>query len=233
MRSISSHIADVRQNVALAAQRAGRRPDSVRLVAVSKTRGIDSIRIAAAAGVGDFGENYVAEALPKIAAAADANLTWHFIGTIQANKTRDIARHFQWVQTIDRPRVAERLSAQRPDENGPLDVLIQVNIDDEPSKAGIAAEAVREFAGNLVELPRLRVRGLMAIPRPQPEPERARDAFARMRELFEAARPRRAIHWDTLSMGMTQDYEVAIEEGATMVRIGTALFGPRGVNADG
>ncbi len=179
-----------------------------------------------ATGIVEFGENYVGEALPKIAALHDPQLCWHFIGAVQSNKTRDIACNFQWVQTLDRTKVAQRLSAQRPDGFEPLDVLIQINIDSEPQKAGIAPEALAEFAARILAMPRLRLRGLMAIPRAETAPDRQRSAFRRMRNLFEAARPAGASHWDTLSMGMTADFEVAIAEGATMIRIGTALFGP-------
>jgi pyridoxal phosphate enzyme (YggS family) len=227
MHSISNHIVGLRQRIAEAAQHAQRPSDAVRLVAVSKTHGTDAIACAARTGLTDFGENYVNEALPKIAALSNLNLTWHFIGTIQSNKTADIARHFQWVQTVDRVKVAQRLSEQRPGEADALDVLIQVNIDDEPRKGGIAPEALAEFAIQLLALPRLRLRGLMAIPRPTAEPALQSSAFRRMRELFVDGQPAGAVHWDTLSMGMTGDFEVAIAEGTTMIRIGTAIFGPR------
>jgi pyridoxal phosphate enzyme (YggS family) len=228
MHSISNHIADVRSRIAHAAQSAGRQRDTVRLVAVSKTQSVDKIRAAIAAGINEFGENYVGDALPKIAALRDERLCWHFIGAVQSNKTRDIACNFQWVQTLDRTKVARRLAEQRPDDAEPLDVLIQINIDAEPQKAGIAPEALAEFASNVLSMPRLRLRGLMAIPRAETEADRQRDAFRRMRHLFDAARPPSASHWDTLSMGMTRDFDAAIAEGATMIRIGTALFGSRG-----
>jgi pyridoxal phosphate enzyme (YggS family) len=227
MHSISNHIADVDARISRAAARCGRDRRSVRLIAVSKAHNSDAVREAADAGLVDFGENYVAEALAKIADLCDRSLYWHFIGTIQSNKTREIARHFQWVQTIDRLKIAERLSAQRPDDAEPLDVLIQVNIDAEPQKAGIDPAALAEFAAPLLKLPRLRLRGLMAIPRREREPERQRLAFRRMHALFQDGKPHAAEHWDTLSMGMTQDFEAAIEEGATMIRVGTALFGTR------
>lgn len=228
MHSISNHVTDVQQRVVAAAQRAPRQHAPVRLVAVSKSQTVEAIRAAAQTGVTDFGENYLGEALAKIEALRDLPLCWHFIGAVQSNKTRDIARHFQWVQTIDRAKVAQRLSAQRPDDSEPLDVLIQINIDDEPQKAGIAPPALAEFAELLLKLPRIRLRGLMAIPRPEVQPERQQSAFRRMRALFESARPADAAHWDTLSMGMTQDFQTAIAEGATMIRIGTAIFGSRG-----
>lgn len=227
MHSISNHVADVRQRVALAAQRSGRQFDSVRLIAVSKAQSSDAIRAAALAGVQDVGENYLAEALPKIEALRDLALCWHFIGAIQSNKTRDIARHFQWVQTLDRAKVAQRLSDQRASDAEPLDVLIQINIDAEPQKAGIAPHALAEFATQLMHLPKIRLRGLMAIPRPAADPDALRPAFRRMRALFDEHKPAGGALWDTLSMGMTQDFQIAIEEGATMVRIGTAIFGAR------
>ncbi len=197
------------------------------LIAVSKTRDSDAIRTAANVGIADIGENYLDESIPKIEALHDVPLHWHFIGTVQSNKTRDIARHFQWVQTLDREKIARRLSAQRPADAVPLNVLIQVNIDQEPRKSGIVPQALAKFSAQLRNLPRLRVRGLMAIPRPHADPEAQRQAFRRMRILFDDAKPSNALHWDTLSMGMSQDFEIAIEEGATMIRIGTAIFGPR------
>jgi pyridoxal phosphate enzyme (YggS family) len=227
MHSISNHIIELRQRIASAAHRAKRQSAAVRIVAVSKTHGPEAIASAAQSGIADFGENYVNEALPKIAALARLNLTWHFIGSIQSNKTADIARHFQWVQTVDRIKVAQRLSAQRPQGADPLDVLIQVNIDDEPQKGGIAPEGLAEFAAQLLALPRLRLRGLMAIPRPTADPALQSAAFRRMRELFVSGKPPGAATWDTLSMGMTGDFEVAIAEGTTMIRIGTAIFGRR------
>ncbi len=233
MHSISNHVEGVQLRIAQAAQLTGRRLDPIRLVAASKSQSADTIRAAAACGITEFGENYLSDAMPKIDALRDLPLCWHFIGAIQSNKTRDIARHFQWVQTLDRAKIAQRLSDQRPADSEALDVLIQINIDDEPQKAGIAPGALAEFAAQLLKLPRIRVRGLMSIPRPSVEPEVQRLAFRRMRELFERAKPAAARHWDTLSMGMTQDFEAAIAEGATMIRIGTALFGPRGARHDG
>ncbi len=233
MHSISNHVTAVQKRVAEAAQRNGRVRDSIRLVAASKTQSAETIRAAVSCGITEFGENYLSDALPKIDALRDLSLQWHFIGAIQSNKTRDIARYFQWVQTLDRAKIAQRLSDQRPEDADALDVLIQVNIDDEPQKAGIAPGALAEFAPHVLKLPRIRLRGLMSIPRPEVDPEAQRTAFRRMRELFERAKPLGATHWDTLSMGMTQDFEIAIAEGATMIRIGTALFGPRGARSGG
>jgi pyridoxal phosphate enzyme (YggS family) len=227
MQSISNRITDLNSRLNAAARRAHKSHAEVRLIAVSKTHDAAAIRRAAEAGLSDFGENYVNEALPKIRALQDLPLTWHFIGAIQSNKTADIARHFHWVQTVDRLKIAQRLSNQRPTEAAPLNVLIQINIDDEPQKAGIAASALAEFAAALLPLPRIRVRGLMAIPRPVDDPVQQAATFRRMHELFDAAKPSGAAHWDTLSMGMSGDFEIAIAEGSTMVRIGTAIFGPR------
>ena len=209
-----------------AAVDAGRSPESVRLVAVSKTRSLDEVRAATQAGITHFGENFLQDALPKVRALNTAGITWHFIGAIQSNKTRDIAGHFQWVHTLDRPRIAERLHRHRGDLP-PLDVCIQVNVDAEERKAGVSPDGIGELAETVRALDRLRLRGLMAMPALRDDPEETRPSFARMRELFEAHRAMGGDHWDTLSMGMTADYAVAIQEGSTCVRIGTAIFGPR------
>ena len=210
-----------------AAERAGRRPRSVRLVAVSKTRTIDEVQAAAGAGVTDFGENFLQDALPKVRALEGRGIVWHFIGAVQSNKTRDIARWFQWVHTLERPRIAERLHRHRGDRP-PLDVCIQVNVDAEESKAGVRPEEIEGLVGVVRGLDRLRLRGLMAIPAPREDPGEMRSSFERMRALFETHGALGGDRWDTLSMGMTADYAVAIEEGSTCVRIGTAIFGPRG-----
>ena len=203
------------------AQHSAEPASTVRLLAVSKARTVAEVRAAHRAGLTDFGENYVQEALAKMAALADLDIAWHFIGAIQSNKTRDIARCFHWIHTVDRSRIASRLdaAAQRP-----LDVCIQVNIDAEPHKAGVAPDALSSLAAHIVGLPRLRLRGLMAIPRPDGN---SRDSFRRTRQLFDALAPQAGPYWDTLSIGMSADFETAIEEGATIVRIGTAIFGPR------
>lgn len=227
MQSVDTPLEDLRERIARATRDAGRQPDSVRLVAVSKTRTADDIRRVARAGVRDVGENYVTEALPKIAALTDCDLTWHFIGAIQSNKTRDIAMHFDWVHTVDREKVARRLSDQRPAALHPLDVLIQVNIDREPQKAGVPEERLAELARYVASLPRLRLRGLMGLPRESAAAEERRAAFHRLAQLFSSCRPASAADWDSLSMGMSADFEIAISEGATLIRLGTALFGPR------
>lgn len=198
----------------------------VRLVAVSKTRTAACIRSLAALGQRDFGENYVQEALPKIAACADHDLTWHFIGPLQSNKCRDVATHFAWAQSVDRDKVIDALARHRPPNRPPLNVLIQVNIDDETSKSGCTPDAVPALADRVASHASLRLRGLMAIPAPHPDPHRRRGAFAAMRTLYDKLQARHA-DVDTLSMGMSDDWVEAIAEGATMVRIGTALFGPR------
>lgn len=220
----SARLAEVRRAVAAAAMRAGRPPGSARLLAVSKTRTAAEVRAARAAGQREFGENYVQEALAKMPAVGDG-VVWHFIGAVQANKTRAIARHFQWVHTVDRLRVADRLEAAA---EAPLDICIQVNVDAEPQKAGVAPEDVRDLVERLARRPRLRLRGLMALPDPAAAP---RAGFRRLRRLFEDHAPRAGAHWDTLSMGMSGDFEIAILEGATIVRIGTAIFGPRPTQA--
>ncbi len=224
---IARSVARVQQAIALAASRSGRSSADVCLLAVSKTRSGDEVAAAADAGIRDFGENYVQEALPKVQSLAGREITWHFIGTVQSNKTRDIARNFQWVHTLDRNRIAQRLDSGRAGL-APLDVCIEVNIDDEPQKSGIAPDAVGELIDAVRGLEHLRLRGLMVIPAPREDAQSMRDSFSLTAELFDRHRPLGGPHWDTLSMGMSGDFPVAIEEGATCVRIGTAIFGPRG-----
>lgn len=227
MSTIATNIAKVGARIREAAQTAGRDPSTVSLLAVSKTHPAAAVREAFEAGQRDFGENYLQEALDKQAALADLPLTWHFIGPIQSNKTRPIAEHFDWVHSVDRLKIAERLSAQRPDTRAPLNVCLQVNVSGEASKSGCAPEAVADLARQVAALPRLRLRGLMAIPAPTDDPDEQRAAFARLRSL----RDELALPLDTLSMGMSQDLDMAIAEGATWVRIGTALFGARDYGA--
>jgi pyridoxal phosphate enzyme (YggS family) len=228
MHSIERQVSSVRDRIDRAARAAGRDPREVRLIAVSKTHDVDAIRQVAACGVRDFAENYVVEALPKIAALSGTGLTWHFIGAIQSNKTREIARAFDWVHTVDRARIARRLSEQRPPGSPPLDVLVQVNVDREAQKAGVPVEGLAELVHDVAALPRLCLRGLMTIPRVTEDAERQRRAFRRLAATFAEMRSERLPQWDSLSMGMTADFEIAIAEGATMIRLGTALFGPRG-----
>jgi pyridoxal phosphate enzyme (YggS family) len=206
--------------------RYGRDPNSVRLIAVSKTQPAEAIRALAGLGQRDFGENYVQEALPKLAALADLPLTWHYIGQLQANKTRVVAEHFHWLHTLDRERIAARLSEQRGAHAQPLNICIQVRLADEPGKGGVSKTELAPLARRVLELPRLQLRGLMCIPPP-------REGFEAQRQLFEeladCARELReqGIALDTLSMGMSADLEAAVAAGATCVRIGTAIFGER------
>ncbi len=226
MENIGKNLDAVRARIARAARAHGRDPDSVLLLAVAKKKSADDIRRAYRLGQRDFGENYLQEAQQKMRVLADLEIRWHFIGAIQSNKTRDIAEAFAWAHCIDRIKIAQRLSAQRPDELEPLEVCIQVNLDREESKAGIELEAVADLAAGVAELPRLRLRGLMAIPAPRADPDAQRAAFAQLREALETLQ-QRGLGCDTLSMGMTQDLEAAIAEGSTLVRVGTAIFGER------
>jgi pyridoxal phosphate enzyme (YggS family) len=205
---------------------AGDRPHPVRLLAVSKTRSPTEIAAVADAGQVAFGENYVQEALPKIAALCGRGLEWHLIGHLQSNKAKEAANAFDWVQSVDRAKLIEALARYRPAAAPALNVLLQVNIDDETSKHGCTPADVDALADAVATEPRLRLRGLMAIPAPLPDRDRRRAAFRAMRTLFDALRARRP-GIDTLSMGMSEDYLDAIAEGATMVRIGSALFGAR------
>ena len=224
--SLQARLTAVRDRIAAACAQAGRPPDSVRLVAVSKTFPAAAITAAARAGQRDFGENYLQEALPKLAAAAGLGLRWHFIGPIQSNKTRSIAEQFDWVHTVEREKIARRLSEQRPADRPPLNVCIEVNLSGEASKSGTTPGEVAALARIIATLPRLRLRGLMAIPEPAPDAALQRQRFAALRQLKEAL-TREGLALDTLSMGMSADLEAAIAEGATMVRVGTAIFGER------
>jgi PLP dependent protein len=219
-------LAAVKARIAAAARHAARDPAGVRLLAVSKQQPVSVIRAAALAGQVDFGENYLQEALPKMETLRDLPLTWHFIGQLQGNKTRDVAGAFQWVHTLDRPRIAERLSAQRPHYAGPLDVLLQVKLADEPAKGGVRPADAPVLAEVVAGLPRLRLRGLMCIPEPATGEDAQRAPFRQLRELLGVLRER-GHALDTLSMGMSDDLEAAVAEGATIVRVGTAVFGPR------
>jgi pyridoxal phosphate enzyme (YggS family) len=196
------------------------------LIAVSKSQSAENIRSVATAGVTDFGENYVQEARPKIDALADLALCWHFIGAIQANKTRTIAERFAWVHSVDRLSIARRLSEQRPFHAPPLNLCLQVALVAEPNKAGVSPQDLAALATGVAELPRVRLRGLMCVPPPLAQPEAQAEVFAQLRKLKEELNMS-GLGLDTLSMGMSADFEAAIAEGATQVRIGTALFGPR------
>lgn len=223
MSTIAENIAKVGVRIREAAQASQRDCAAVGLLAVSKTKPAAAIREAFAAGVQDFGENYLQEALEKQAELSDLALTWHFIGPIQSNKTKPIAEHFAWVHSVDRLKIAQRLSDQRPAHLPALNICLQVNVSGEASKSGCNPDELPEMAQAVTQLPNLRLRGLMTIPEPTDDPSEQRAAFARLRELQQSLN----LDLDTLSMGMSHDLEAAIAEGATWVRIGTALFGAR------
>jgi pyridoxal phosphate enzyme (YggS family) len=223
---LQARIHAVRTRIAAACASAGRPADAVQLLAVSKTFAAEAVRAAAGAGLHDFGESYVQEALDKIDATRDLALTWHFIGPIQSNKTRPIAERFDWVHSVDREKIARRLSEQRPDGCAPLNACIEVNVSGETSKSGVAPDQVEALARLMTDLPRLRLRGLMTIPEPTSDMALQRRRFTQLRELL-ATLSDKGMALDTLSMGMSADLEAAIAEGATMVRVGTAIFGER------
>lgn len=227
MSTIAENIAKVAGRIRDAAQAAGRNEHAVGLLAVSKTKPVSALREAYASGQRDFGENYLQEALDKQSELGDLDITWHFIGPIQSNKTKAIAAHFDWVHSVDRLKIAERLSAQRPEGLPPLNICLQVNISGEATKSGCLPAELPGLASAIQALPGLRLRGLMAIPEPQDDPARQREPFAQLRELQASLN----LPLDTLSMGMSHDLEAAIAEGATWVRIGTALFGARDYSA--
>lgn len=226
MTGIAENLRRVQVRVEAACRAVRRPPESVRIVAVSKTFSVDAVREAVAAGQTAFGESYVQEALPKIERLAPLALEWHFIGPVQSNKTRDIAVHFDWVHAVDRLKIAQRLSEQRPEHQSPLQVCVQVNISGEASKSGCRPEDTAALCHAVAALPRLRLRGLMCIPAPARSGTDPRAEFGRLRALFESI----AAHQeslDTLSAGMSDDLEDAIAEGATLIRIGSAIFGER------
>jgi pyridoxal phosphate enzyme (YggS family) len=220
------HVNHVRSRIRRAAIAAGREPAEVTLVAATKAQTAETIRAAATCGVTDFGESYLQEALGKMGRLADLPLRWHFIGGVQSNKTRAIAERFDWVHSIDRLGIARRLSEQRPHHAPPLDLCIQVKLVPESTKGGVEPGLVRQLAAATAELPKVRLRGLMCVPPPQANVAAERAVFARLRTLLEDLNAS-GHKLDTLSMGMSGDFEAAIAEGATLVRIGTALFGHR------
>ena len=226
MSSIGANLQAVRQRIESALQAAGRPANSVRLVGVSKTFGPAAVREAAAAGLHDFGENYVTEGVDKIRELRALGLTWHYIGPIQSNKTRSIAEHFDWVHSLDRVRIAARLAEARDPARPELQVCIQVNVSGEASKSGVAPAELDRLAEQVARLDRLKLRGLMAVPEPTPDTGLQRRRFAQLRELRDRLN-REGFVMDALSMGMSADLEAAIAEGATMVRVGTAIFGER------
>jgi len=227
MTSIEHNLLQVRARIAAAAARCGRAPEEITLLAVSKTKPVSAVAEAIAAGQQAFGENYVQEGVEKVAAlAAHPDLQWHFIGPLQSNKSRLVAENFAWCHTVDRQRIAQRLNDQRPDALPPLNVLIQVNISDENSKSGIMLEAIPELAQQIAAMPRLRLRGLMAIPAPEADYDRQLAVCQQMASAFHALKQDYP-EVDTLSLGMSDDMDAAIAAGSTMVRIGTAVFGAR------
>ncbi|HDS1778698.1 TPA: YggS family pyridoxal phosphate-dependent enzyme [Pseudomonas putida] len=223
MSTLADNLSAISARIASAAQAVGRDPASVQLLAVSKTKPASAIREIHAAGVRDFGENYLQEALTKQQALSDLPLIWHFIGPIQSNKTKAIAEHFDWVHSVDRLKIAQRLSEQRPAGLAPLNICLQVNVSGEDSKSGCTPADLPALAKAVAAMPNLRLRGLMAIPEPTEDRATQEAAFASLRKLQEGL----GLGLDTLSMGMSHDLEAAIAQGATWVRIGTALFGAR------
>ena len=225
--TIACNLASVRMRVAAAATAAGRDPAAVHLLAVSKTRSVPDLEAAIVASQKAFGENYLQEAVPKMAALRrHTELAWHFIGALQANKTRVVAEHFDWVHTVDRPKIAQRLNDQRPAQLAPLNVCIEVNLSGETSKSGIPPSELTTLVEYSATLPRLRLRGLMTMPAIETDPQKQRMPFRQLRKLMEMLNAR-GHKLDTLSMGMSGDFEAAIAEGATLVRLGTVIFGPR------
>ena len=226
MNDIAHNLAHIRDKISAAATRCGRSSEEVTLLAVSKTKPASDIAEAIAAGQRAFGENYVQEAVQKIAALNDLPLEWHCIGPIQSNKSRLVAENFDWVHTIDRPKIAERLSAQRPPGKAPLNVCIQVNVDGGETKSGIAPGDALALAREVASLPRLRLRGVMSIPEPSPDFETALAVHKKVRGVFDELL-HAGLQVDTLSIGMSADLEAAIAAGSTLVRVGTAIFGAR------
>ena len=229
MPTIQENITAVQKRLQQAASDAGRNPAEIQLLAVSKTRNIAQISQAITAGVFCFGENYLQEAMDKIDQLDDSRLDWHFIGPLQSNKTRQAAENFAWVHTVDRVKIAQRLSAQRPDDMPALNICLQINIDNEESKSGFNQDQAVEVAATIAQLPKLKLRGLMAIPKPRTVYKEQRQAFAQLRVLMEQINSTldNCHKLDTLSMGMSADLDAAVAEGATLVRVGTDIFGAR------
>ena len=226
MIGVTENFRKIQDLLAKAAADAGRSEEQIRLLAVSKKKSAEAVLEAYSAGQRDFGENFVQEGLDKIAAVDRDDITWHFIGHLQSNKTRVAAEQFQWVHTVDRFKIARRLSEQRPHYAGDLNVCIEINIDAEDNKSGVAPAEALQLAEAVADLPRLRLRGLMCLPARRDNFEDQRQPFARLRRLMESLN-QSGLQLDTLSMGMTADYAAAIREGATIVRVGTAIFGAR------
>lgn len=225
-QQLQDNIAKLLQRLRLEAQKSQRISEDIQLLAVSKSQPVEAVRAAFQCGLRQFGESYLQEALAKIAALQDLPLCWHFIGPIQSNKARAIAENFTWVHSVDRVKIAQRLSRYRPAAMAPLQICLQVNISSEASKSGVLPEALPQLVREVLPLPGLQLRGLMAIPAPGAEPAQQRAAFAQVREALQQLRAL-APDLDTLSMGMSDDMEAAIAEGATIVRVGSAIFGAR------
>jgi pyridoxal phosphate enzyme (YggS family) len=226
MQNTENNLNQTKKQINHAADRYNRPASNICLLAVSKRKPSGDIREAYRCGQRDFGENYLQEAQQKIQDLADLDICWHFIGSIQSNKTKVIAENFDWVHCVDRLKIAQRLSEQRPDSLPPLNICIQVNVDLEDTKGGIALEQLPALSQQISQLPNIRLRGLMAIPAPSDSVESQRKPFAKLREAFEEMQ-KNEIECDTLSMGMSQDIEAAVAEGSTLIRIGTAIFGER------
>ena len=226
MHDVGAALSTVRARIGELERRYRREPGSVALLAVSKTKPPEAVQAAIAAGQQAFGENHLQDAMTKVEALAGSGVSWHFIGAVQSNKTRPITAHFDWVHGIEREKIAGRLSAQRPAGREPLDVCIEVNVSGEDTKSGVPPAEVEPLARAVRELPGLRLRGLMTIPRPSADIESQRVPFRLLREILDDLNAK-GLGLDTLSMGMTGDLEAAIAEGATIVRVGTAIFGPR------
>lgn len=228
MTKIRNQLDHINQRITRALTHSGRTPDQpVLLLAVSKRHPLGKIQTLYELGLRDFGESYVQEALEKIQQNNHTDIIWHFIGPIQSNKTRDIARHFHWVHSVDRIKIAQRLSSQRPETMPPLNICLQINISEEAQKSGFSTTEVFSVIEEISQLPHLRLRGLMAIPKAEAAIDRQKQAFRQLRELMQQLNEQFQLNMDTLSMGMSADLEAAIAEGATIIRIGTALFGPR------
>ncbi|TQV74062.1 YggS family pyridoxal phosphate-dependent enzyme [Aliikangiella marina] len=227
--TIADQIHQIRQIIQLNAQKSGRNPDHIRLMAVSKTHPVSAIQAAYESGITDFGESYVSEAVEKVKSIQNQAITWHFIGPIQSNKTRSIAENFRWVHSVDRPKIAQRLSAQRPSHLPALQICVQVNFFDEAQKKGVSKDALLDLLGFVDQQPNTVLRGLMVIPPPQSEYSKQLEQFVQVAETYHKLQ-NQFPSMDTLSMGMSNDIEAAIAAGSNMIRIGTAIFGPRGNN---
>jgi PLP dependent protein len=226
MTTIASGLQNVRTRIRGIAEKIGRQPETITLLAASKTNPAERLREAFTAGQTIFGENYLQEALVKISALTDLPIEWHFIGPIQSNKTKRIAENFAWVHSVDRKKIADRLSKDRPESLPPLQICLQVNVSGEDSKSGTAPGQIADLAAHVASLPHLKLRGLMAVPELTTATALQRSQFRMLREAYDQLK-RDGYDLDTLSMGMSEDMDIAIEEGATMVRVGTAIFGPR------